>query len=247
MGSLKRILVVAAAVLAATTAAKAADLPEPVIPVPELIPQPIGGGWYLRGDIGVDFFNSPEVIYNAALHFTGEKLRPSVMVGVGAGYEFNQYFRGDLTVDWRGTDFNGKTPCPATCGATANTQENAEIDIFTGMANLYLQAGNFHGFTPYVGGGIGFAHVRMHEYVGFNPNGHSNTFNDKNQTNFAWNLTAGASYDVWENMSVDANYRYLNFGEIGTGLDPAGSLPGTVEFDELTAHEVRVGLRYYLD
>ena len=245
MGSLKRILIVVAAALAATAAAKAADLPDPPIIAPPEIPQPLGG-WYLRGDIGVDFFTDPDVVYNGTLNFSHEKLRPAVMVGVGAGYEYNEYIRGDLTVDWRGTDFNGKTFCATACG-NAYTQENAELDIFTGFANLYLQAGNFHGFTPYVGGGIGFAHIRLHEYAGFNPNGTSNTFNDHSKTNFAWNLTAGASYDVWEKLSVDANYRYLNFGDIQTGTDPAGNLPGRVDFDNITAHEVRVGLRYYLD
>jgi len=246
MGSLRRVFIVLAAALAATTAAQAADLPDPIIPAPEFIPQEIGSGWYLRGDIGVDIFNSPDAVYNSLLQFSGESFQTAPMFGVGAGYEFNKWVRADLTADWRGTDFNGNTDCATACGNQL-TQENAELGIFTGMANLYLQAGNFNGFTPYVGGGVGFAHLRLSEYVGYNPNGTSNTFRDKNKTNFAWNLTAGASYDIWDNLSVDANYRYLNFGDFGTGTDPAGNLAGTVEFDDLAAHEVRVGLRYYLN
>lgn len=247
MGSLKRMIIVAAAALAATTAAKAADLPDPpIIEAPQFIPEEIGGGWYLRGDIGVDFFSDPSVVYNNALRFSMEKLQPALAVGVGAGYEFNKWIRADLTADWRGTDFSGKTLCGG-CVGTQFTQENAELSIFTGMANIYLQAGKFHGFTPYVGGGIGIAHLRLHEYVGHNPNGTSNTFRDKNKTNFAWNLTAGGSYDIWENLAVDANYRYLNFGDVNSGVDPNGFLPGNVAFDDLTAHEIRVGLRYYLN
>lgn len=247
MGSLKRLILVTAVALAATTAAKAADLPDPIIPAQEFIPEEVGGGWYLRGDIGVDFFNSPDAVYNNWLQFSGEKLQTAGMIGVGAGYQFNEWIRADLTADWRGTSFNGKTACGLPCNPGALTQENADIGIFTGMANIYLEAGNFNGFTPYVGGGIGFAHLRLHDYVGINPNGTSNSFNDKNKTNFAWNLTAGTSYDIWDNLAVDANYRYVDFGDIGTGGDPAGNLPGTVEFDKLTAHEIRVGLRYYLN
>ena len=149
MGSLKRMIIVVAAALAATTAAKAADLPDPpFIPAPEFIPEEVGGGWYLRGDIGVDFFKDPSVVYNNSLVFSMEELQPSVMVGVGAGYEFNKWIRADLTADWRGTDFSGKTVCGGCVAATTQfTQENAELDIYTGMANIYLQAGNFHGFN----------------------------------------------------------------------------------------------------
>ncbi len=244
MGSLKRMFLVAATALAATTVAQAADLDPPVIPAPELIPQKLGG-WYLRGDIGVDFFTDPDVRFHA-LEFEHEELRPALMVGVGAGYEFNQYLRADLTVDYRGTDFNGKTPCYAACGF-AFTQENAELNIFTGMANIYLQAGTYYGFTPYIGGGIGFAYVDLSEYAGFNPNGTTNTFNDNDATNFAWNVTAGASYAFSERLALDANYRYLDFGDISTGGDPAGNFAGSVDIEDITAHEVRVGLRYYLN
>jgi opacity protein-like surface antigen len=71
----------------------AADLPIP--PVIEHTPeydQELGGGWYLRGDIGYAVYEEPEVTYGpggaGAVFFQNEEQDEAIVIGFGAGYNF---------------------------------------------------------------------------------------------------------------------------------------------------------------
>jgi len=63
----------------------------------------------------------------------------------------------------------------------------------------------------------------------------------------AWNVQAGASYQITDNLLLDANYRYVDLGDVKSKKIPAASRDGSVKFKDLQAHEVRVGFRYMLD
>ncbi|MGJ0393235.1 MAG: outer membrane protein [Methylocystis sp.] len=68
-----------------------------------------------------------------------------------------------------------------------------------------------------------------------------NTWSQRKSWQFAWNLMAGVSYDITENLKVDVGYRYLNAGKF-TSL-PAWPAGGGVTSKDITSHEVRVGFR----
>jgi opacity protein-like surface antigen len=68
-----------------------------------------------------------------------------------------------------------------------------------------------------------------------------NRYAEKKSWAFAWNLMAGVSYDIQDNLKLDIGYRYLNAGTYT-------SLPGYLTSRQpatgnITAQEVRVGLR----
>ncbi len=44
-------------------------------------------------------------------------------------------------------------------------------------------------------------------------------------------------------LSVDLNYRYLNLGDAVSGFIPAGG-GGVINYDNDSASEIRLGLRY---
>lgn len=58
---------------------------------------------------------------------------------------------------------------------------------------------------------------------------------------FAWNVMAGVSYDISQNLKVDLSYRYLNAGTF-TGFSAWGSTVVPVS-GSITAQEVRLGVR----
>jgi len=58
---------------------------------------------------------------------------------------------------------------------------------------------------------------------------------------FAWNLMAGVSYDISQNLKIDVGYRFLNAGTYTTL--PSFSSGKTAQEQSLTSHEIRVGLR----
>jgi opacity protein-like surface antigen len=61
--------------------------------------------------------------------------------------------------------------------------------------------------------------------------------------NFAWALMAGFAYNLTENAALELGYRYVNFGQI-TGYN---GMTGTTFTKNLSAQEIRVGLRYLVD
>ena len=101
-------------------AAQSADVPY-VVDVPQIVEAPqyvepvaVGGGWYLRGDVGVsvktetEFYNRTLANQNPERPVPGGKfidthLDKGLSVGVGAGYRFNKFFRVDATAEFRGS------------------------------------------------------------------------------------------------------------------------------------------------
>ena len=109
------------------------------------------------------------------------------------------------------------------------------------LANAYVDLGTWHGFTPYVGAGIGGANVKWSELRN-SIGGIVTTHPGATNWRFAVALMAGTSYCLTNNLSLDVGYRftrieggkmfgYANFG--GPGFDKG-----------LNIHEGRAGLRY---
>ena len=83
--------------------------------------------------------------------------------------------------------------------------------------------------------------ARVLQFAQLNPN----QYIKKTSWNFSWNLMAGVSYDISQNLKIDAHYRLLDAGSY-TGLPSMLSLaPGVTK--ELVSQEVRVGVRLTSD
>lgn len=261
MRNLIRTAITAGAVAASAGAALAADypsyVPPPIIvPPPELIPLEVVSGWYLRGDIGYKIYSTPDASYDnpdigydvpGSGQLFGEDLDDTAVVGVGIGYQFNDYLRTDLTLDYEfKAGFHGDLDCLGPCGDGGSSDEYADIDAWTGLVNVYADLGDYYGFKPYVGGGIGASYLTTSDVYSVNPPGgvpEGEIDGDGDSTwNFAWALTAGTAYQISDRMLLDLNYRYVNLGDAQTG-DVNGE---PIEINNIDAHEVRVGLRYML-
>jgi opacity protein-like surface antigen len=249
MFKLSRIACAACAwAVIAMPAAMAADIAPPVyepVPVP-----PAVGGWYLRGDIGYKIYGEPDADWDdsiAGVDFDDTDLDDTGVVGVGFGYKFNNWLRADVTLDYEWpSDFEGTSPCPAPCngGPAGVNVEVGELSAITTLANVYLDLGNYGGFSPYVGAGIGAAFLMMDDIESHNADGSTIDWGDGDDWNFAWALMAGMAYSFTPNMAVDVGYRYLNLGEVSSDTIDFGAGDGDFTYDNIDAHEIRVGLRY---
>jgi opacity protein-like surface antigen len=252
-------------------AVRAADMPveyPPIIEAPEPMPLPAVGGWYLRGDIGYKYYQAPKgslsnVNYGGGQYAVGghdqminEKMLGAADFGVGAGYKFNDYLRTDLTLDYETpAKFKGSLWCESTttCGhSTAGyyDTERVKISAWSALANVYADLGDFHGIKPYIGAGAGASYLKTSNVQSSNKQAASpyNQASDAGKWNFAWALMAGVEYPISDNLSLDLGYRYLNLGDARTGSVNDGAGQSTrMEYKDITAHEVRVGLRYYLN
>ncbi len=223
-------------------------MPAPVI---EHIPQVpvVTGGWYLRGDIGYKIYQDPSVSF-AGQDFENEGLDDTAVIGIGVGYRFNDYFRSDLTLDYEfKSGFDSNTPC-GTCavgGGAGVSLDSADIDVWTVLLNAYVDLGTWNNFTPYVGGGIGASYINVTDVVSQVTGGGPVSYSGDGTWSFSWALMAGASYAFSPNFSLDAGYRYLNIGDGQSAFISTGGTTARVKYEDLQAHEFRVGLRYTFD
>ena len=133
---------------------------------------------------------------------------------LSAGYQFSTNVRTELEVGYRDADYGS-------AGVVGDS------DLWTTMINAYYDFKNDTRFTPYVGGGIGWAHSRL-DGAGF----------DDNENAFAYQLGAGVAFSLSQNVAFTADYRWFDT----TDFDHSGG--GATSSADYTAHEFRAGMRY---
>ncbi len=78
------------------------------------------------------------------------------------------------------------------------------VRTFALMANVWYDFNNMGGFTPYIGGGVGYADNKVQNGLLLNgANG-----------GFAWQLGAGANYALSDKTSIGIGYRYMDAGDV---------------------------------
>jgi opacity protein-like surface antigen len=260
-----------AAVAIPAGVATAADYEPPIVQEPE-VPVEVGTGWYLRGDIGYVFDTSTDGFsyrtFDGASYGSGVfdgDLDDQATFGIGAGYHFTDLFRGDVTLDGMGNTFRGESfsllPCtPVLIGTTCRSEDRAEVTAVSLMANGYFDFGTFSGFTPYVGGGLGYTYVSWDSLqsnyfcggpncgvalVGTSENGGVSDWR------FTWQAMAGVAYAINNYLKLDIGYRYRQIeggdmfawdaGSAGLGAEGVQGFDG-----DTSQQEIRVGLRWDL-
>ena len=141
-----KFLIAAGAATLMSSAAFAADMA--IAPPPAYAPPPVVedfGGWYLRGDIG---FSNQRVdrLTNAldANNLTSvQKLsfNTAGIFGLGAGYRFNNWFRADITGEYRGnSQFHGTDQITYVGGVGTDTYRATKSEWLV-LANGYVDLG----------------------------------------------------------------------------------------------------------
>jgi len=265
MRSVKYFMAAAGAASLFSSAALAADMPSIMPPPPQQYYAPQVedfGGWYLRGDIGVTTTNAKlhTAIYDqlsaAGTPFQqlGHGFDGGTSYGVGVGYKFNNWFRADITGEYRakvafhGTDFVTYSPIDHQSDAY-----NGGYKSWVGLINAYADLGTWWCLTPFVGVGVGAAHI---ETTGFSDvttfaagDGRASSYfaEGASKTNFAWAAHAGVAYKVTNNFTVELAYRYLDMGTAGHGQyhfydGTAGA--STFQFRDMTSQDLKIGVRW---
>lgn len=221
-------LSVVAALGVALTAASAADMPPlpPRAQVTEYF-----SNWYIRLDGGYRFneLSSGSLL---GVDISSSTLKDSGVIGGGVGYKYG-WFRSDVTVDY-GTR-------PEYLGVAAGQAVSSRLNNYTVLVNSYIDLGNWWGFTPYVGGGIGYSFLKPSDFslTGFL----FPTLATDSKWTPSWAATAGISYLFSPVWLVDVSYRYINLGEATSNLQNG---TGLIKYGDWAAQEIRVGLRYLI-
>lgn len=178
-------------------------------------------GYVLGGNIGVDwgtFRTEFELGYRHNKSSSSARLKTSYSVNGGSfgGSAYSTTSRNDIVA------------------------AGLNLSAWSLMANAWYDFHDIlpHGITPYVGGGLGFAQVKL------SGNLDSIKLNEKDATTFAWQLGAGVSYPVTQSMKLFVDYRYFAADSVHLKLSPGfhgGDVTG--DFD---GHNVLLGVRFNL-
>ena len=291
MAKYRALILAGGALVALTRVVAAADLLPPPPALEPLPPAPMEfNGWYLRGDIGLGFNAtapslavSPDPLAagiaagtlntDATNNFYNPTISASGFFDVGVGYQFNAWFRGDITEEFRGGGSFQTLEVlnePTANGGHSSQQYadfyRANLSSYITMVNGYADLGTWYGVTPYVGVGGGFAYNKLFgmtdtgfAFTGTNPASPVGGYlSDGSKWNFAWALMAGLSVDVTQNLKLDIGYRYLDYGKFtsgtahclnGTGIGGSFSCQAYTVYskNELASNDVRIGLRWMVD
>jgi opacity protein-like surface antigen len=257
----------AAAAAVVSTAAYAADMP---MPPPQMVYQPAPpccemGRWYLRGDIGVGVqtFSSFDhsqtnsaFPWPASWQIVQKDIQDTSIFGMGVGYEWNSWLRFDVTGEYRTKSmFKATGSYTNFCGGGGTC-----FDVNTGnhsaavfMANTYFDLGTWWCLTPFIGAGVGGAYNRItgvqdNGIISDGTAGFGYTPSDNNSWTLAWNVQAGLTYNVNDNLKIDFSWRYLNLGSPQTAVvvcQNTGTCPGAFyTLHDMSSQDFRVGLRW---
>jgi opacity protein-like surface antigen len=242
--------------------ARAADMPQLLPPV-ELPVIEEFGGWYLRGDIGMTNQRVKELYNNdynlvASVDTQQKAFDSSMLFGLGVGYQFNSWFRADLTGEYRGrSNFHGLDVVRNFSGTRYTDDYTGSKSEWLALLNAYVDLGTWYNLTPFVGAGIGAAYVTIHDFkdtcatVAVCTGGSVATGKDNSKWNFAWALHAGVAYKVTNALTLELAYRYVSLGDGATGdlvaYDGTNSRFNPMEFRGITSHDFKLGVRWLLD
>jgi opacity protein-like surface antigen len=257
-----KCLVAAGAASLLSSVAVAADMA--IMPSPMYAPPPVEdfGGWYLRGDIG--FSNQRVNRLNNALDAASTSsvqhlsFNTAGIFGLGVGYKVNNWFRADVTGEYRGNSQFFGTDAITFPGGFGTDTYHATKSEWVVLANAYVDLGTWWYVTPFIGAGVGGARVSI---ANFTDQSISNigggalpglAFGDNvSKWNFAWALHAGVAYRVSPNFTVELAYRYLDMGDGLTGdlrtFDGTNNIVNPTTFKSITSHDLKLGMRWNLE
>ena len=246
----------AAAAVLVNSGALAADLAAPYQPPVD------SGGWYLRGYIGqsnqfLDNISHPSFATAPQFSFLDKGGFDSApFFGAGIGYQWNSWFRSDITGEYRGkASFHALDRFFNTGSSAFNTNDyTASKSEWVALVNAYIDLGTWWAITPFIGAGVGVAFNTIEHFRDTNVIAGGGGFADTGrETNLAWALHAGASYRASSNFAIELSYRYLNVGNARSGilqnLDPlfvSGNPVGPMTFHNIQSHDLMLGVRWLL-
>jgi opacity protein-like surface antigen len=239
-----------------STAASAADLPQPPPVYQPVVAEPCcAGGWYLRGNVGVGIMNRTSFDFEqnplnvSDFKIQHNSIQDTTIVGVGVGYEFNNWFRADVTAEYRTkaqVNAYGLFTNPIGSAAVFGDQYTGSIRSTVLLANGYIDLGTWNCLTPFIGAGVGVAFNTFNDLVdtGIGESG-SGVGQNPTETHLAWALHAGLSYAVTQNFTMELAYRYLNYGSVTDSINCVGGChPDSYKVDNLSSNDILLGFRW---
>ncbi len=267
----------------ASTTLRAADLDPGYAEIPALQETKVefGSGWYIRGDLA-----ATRILHATSSNPTFDTTDPASIptaptisfnsssdlgytASLGAGYQFNKWFRADAVFDFHEPVASNYSGAPKSCpgsytenaaGTYVLGQEGciphygANLQTYDVLFNGYIDLGTWYNVTPYVGAGVGlaFGHysassnyfqsngVPYHNTITYPPSGEVFYEDfDSSKSGTYYNV----AFALMAGIAIDVfDHTKLDIGYRYLNL---GKIGGSTT--SLYEQQVRAGLRYMID
>ena len=147
-------------------------------------------GHYVSGNIGLAMANDSDLTISTIPGITANiEYDTGLALGLALGYDFgNARVEGEIA--YQKNDFNKMSLLGVDIDLTG------DATLLSLLVNGYYDFANSSVFTPYIGGGLGFAKVEVDDTV------------------FAYQMGIGVGYAVNEKVTIDTKYRYFATSDI---------------------------------
>ena len=198
-------------------------------------------GGYMSAFLGVNVNSDTDV---ASTDFIANRdfsdrvaFDPSLNIGATAGYDFGMVrLEGELSFKHAGI-----RSVTSQIDGFQFHNVNGSIGASTLLLNGFYDLHNDSRFTPYLGGGIGFASLYLSDTTGIDTRGVASRvtlYGAENDTVFAWQVGTGVAIALNHQCSLDLGYRYFM-----TGKGNFDSDLGIATSMRFVGHNVAAGIR----
>jgi opacity protein-like surface antigen len=193
------------------------------------------GNFYVGIAGGATIPQDVDFTFSGAVAATGKfSFKTGAAITGEVGYHYNDLLAAEVELGYTKLDFDKFS----VAGVTASA--NGHIDTVVGFVNAIVTPLGRSTFTPYIGGGLGFAHGDT-KFNSLTIGGVTTPINtSSNGTDFAANALIGADYALTSNFLLGARYRFVWINDANT--QSSGGV--TVKQGDITAHVITANLTY---
>ncbi len=156
---------------------------------------------------------------------------PGYIIGGAVGVDWGNQLRTELELSH--ARWSSDTARVVITGGTPfDTPAHSDVSATYLLGNAWLDLSHGSMFTPYVGGGLGIGWANVNAAT-------DTTFvTHFNASGLAFQLGAGVRFDVSDNVSIDAGYRFKDI----VGLNYSSDTPMVLTDTSLASHNFQIGL-----
>ncbi len=224
----KRVIVFVALAILAIPAISSALPPRP--------------GPYVSGFLGVSFpvdmdVNSTQYGPGAQTFNDRVEFDTGINIGGAGGFDFG-FLRIEGELSYKNGEMSSITE---KISQTRFANVDGRVGVFAIMGNAFLDLRNPSPVTPYIGGGVGLATLRLSDTYGTNANTGFRTrlYASDDDTVFAYQAGAGLEIAFTQMLSLDIGYRY--FGTAKAKFNRHEFTAAELKFE---SHNASVGFRF---
>lgn len=145
------------------------------------------------------------------------------VLGVAVGVKIMPNLRGEIEYSYSKANIDNITLSQG--AASISSAGTGELETKFILANLWYDFDIGGPVTPYVGGGIGWGDVVDLSTIAKN-----------NLDGFAWQLGAGAKYDLTDHLSLDVSYRFKQIVGVNFAAFTAD--------EDVNSHNIQAAITY---